>query len=266
MKKVYLTTLAVLLTFCMMCGLSINTFASEDTTIDYDTALEQRGYPQIVLETLDISLKEELYYENVDFAGAIINYYDEENGIFSDITIKEDGTYMNQKEQISSSDLSLANIYAKYKDSSGQLNYIKVIYNYKWINLPLFRWQDSIAVSWDNNLFEMSANSFKKYDKYNGYDADGNFYQGQIHSSGTDFANASNSGVSWYADLKGYIGLRASNLYGYATFNLVPKYNTYSGSLTLYSHYIHQTVQGNIGITVFKNPYKASIFLYKLKI
>ena len=73
----------------------------------------------------------ELYYENVDFAGAVMSYYDEENSVFLDITINEDGTYISPRGQISASDLSLANMYAKYKDSAGRLSYIKIIYNYK---------------------------------------------------------------------------------------------------------------------------------------
>ncbi len=94
--------LAVIFALCMLCDLSITAFA-----------------------------KEELYYENVDFAGAVMSYYDEENSVFLDITINEDGTYINPRGQISASDLSLANMYAKYKDSAGRLSYIKIIYNYK---------------------------------------------------------------------------------------------------------------------------------------
>ncbi len=250
MKKSFQSIFTIFFIFCMILGISTTVFASET---DIDTALEQRGYPKIVLETLDTDLKEELLNEKVDFAGATMSYYNEEEGVFSDLDINEDGTYISPKGQISTSDLSLAFIYCKYKDDYGRLNYIKVIYNYKWLHLPICRWQDPIAVSWDSSKFEMADNSFRKYDKYDGYYSDGtnsHFVQSQTHSYEPGFANASPSGVSWYADLKGYVGIIPTSLYGYATFNLVPKNTTYSGSSTLYGHYVHPTIAGSISVDV----------------
>ena len=56
----------------------------------------------------------------------------------------------------------------------------------------------------------MTDNSFSKVDKYDGYVIGPNGellgpYTNQTHSSENGYANASNAGVSWYADLKGYI-------------------------------------------------------------
>ena len=52
----------------------------------------------------------------------------------------------------------------------------------------------------------MTDNSFSKVDKYDGYVIGPNGellgpYTNQTHSSENGYANASNAGVSWYADL-----------------------------------------------------------------
>ena len=135
------------------------------------------------------------------------------------------------------------------------MNYIKVTYNYNWTNLPFFRWQDPVSVSWDNSKFEMADNSFSKVDKYDGYvtDSAGNIYGpyiNQIHSSESGYASASNAGVTWYADLKGYVGVNPTKLYGYGTFKLNPKSSTSSGSSTLYGHYVHPTTSASLSVNI----------------
>ena len=72
----------------------------------------------------------------------------------------------------------------------------------------------------------MTDNSFSKVDKYDGYVIGPNGellgpYTNQTHSSENGYANASNAGVSWYADLKGYIGVQPTKLYGRAHSNLL---------------------------------------------
>lgn len=63
-------------------------------------------------------------------------------------------------------------------------------------------------------------------------------------------ANASNAGVSWYADLKGYIGVQPTKLYGSGTFKLAPKSTTTSGSTTLYGHYVHPKAELGLSVNV----------------
>lgn len=72
----------------------------------------------------------------------------------------------------------------------------------------------------------------------------------QTHSSENGYANASNAGVSWYADLKGYIGVQPTKLYGSGTFKLAPKSTTTSGSTTLYGHYVHPKAELGLSVNV----------------
>lgn len=255
MKNLLKKLLSLSLIVTCVLGLSQTAFA--ETTMpasDLDSLLESRGYPKIVLESMDNDLKEIIYNENNEFSGATVSYYDDTSNTFTDISIDENGDYILPRGQISTSSLSMALIYTKNKASNGNLNSIRIYYNYKWLKLPVFRWQDPIAVSWDNTKFQMSDNSFKKVDKYDGYIVDSNgtmhTYTNQIHSSENGYANASNAGVSWYADLKGYTGIIPTNLYGYAIFDLVPTHSTSSGSTTLYAHYVHPTAAINIGINI----------------
>ncbi len=253
-KKHLKTFVGLVLTTVMLMGLSVTAFASQGDAVNIDVALQERGYPKIVLDTMDSDSKADIYADNVSFAGAIISYYNEEDATFTDIIVNEDGTYIAPRGQISTSDLSLSFTYSK-SVSSGKLSYIKVTYNYNWSNLPFFRWQDPVSVSWDNSKFEMTDNSFSKVDKYDGYvsDSAGNLYgpyTNQIHSSESGYASASDSGVTWYADLKGYIGVNPTKLYGYGTFKLKPKTSTSTGSSTLYGHYVHPTTSASLSVNI----------------
>lgn len=92
-------------------------------------------------------------------------------------------------------------------------------------------------------------------DKYDGYVIGPNGellgpYTNQTHSSENGYANASNAGVSWYADLKGYIGVQPTKLYGSGTFKLAPKSTTTSGSTTLYGHYVHPKAELGLSVNV----------------
>ena len=188
--------------------------------------------------------------------GAVITYYDENSGTYSEIDVNEDGTYIAPRGQISTSDLSLSFTYSRSPAAKNtKLSYIKVTYNYNWLNLPFFRWQDPTSVSWDDSKFQMTDNSFSKVDKYDGYVIGPNGellgpYTNQTHSSENGYANASNAGVSWYADLKGYIGVQPTKLYGSGTFKLAPKSTTTSGSTTLYGHYVHPKAELGLSVNV----------------
>lgn len=117
------------------------------------------------------------------------------------------------------------------------------------------RYQDPIAVSWDDSLFRLEDDSFTKVDKYDGYDPALGVIFGkvtnQIHSSENAYANGYPAGVSWYADLKGYIGNQPTKLYGYGTFNLKPKFEIYNFTTTLYGKYIHLKTSAEISLNIF---------------
>lgn len=253
-KKHFKKLVSIALSAVMIMGMSVTTFAAEKETTNIDTVLLERGYPQIVLDSMDTDAKADIYNDNVTFAGAVLSYYDEETSSFTDISVDEDGSYIAPRGQISTSDLALSFTYSK-STSSGKLSYIKVTYNYNWTNLPFFRWQDPVSVSWDNSKFEMTDSSFSKVDKYDGYITDANgiiisTVKNQTHSSESGYASASNAGVTWYADLKGYIGVTPTKLYGYGTFKLKPTSSTSSGSSTLYGHYVHPTTSASLSVNI----------------
>ena len=209
------------------------------------------------IDTMDEDTKMDIYNEgDIAFCGAVITYYDENSGTYSEIDVNEDGTYIAPRGQISTSDLSLSFTYSRSPAAKNtKLSYIKVTYNYNWLNLPFFRWQDPTSVSWDDSKFQMTDNSFSKVDKYDGYVIGPNGellgpYTNQTHSSENGYANASNAGVSWYADLKGYIGVQPTKLYGSGTFKLAPKSTTTSGSTTLYGHYVHPKAELGLSVNV----------------
>lgn len=255
MKKHFRKLVGLALAAIMIMGMSVTAFAREDQSSSLDSILLQRGYPQIVLDTMDIDAKADICADNVTFAGAVITYYDEEDAVFREISVNEDGTYNSPKGQIPTADLSLSFTYSKSETSSGRLNYIKITYNYNWLKLPVFRWQDPVSVSWDNSKFEMMDNSFSKVDKYDGLVVNANgvvvgTVTDQVHSSEDGYANASNAGVTWYADLKGYIGVQPTKLYGYGTFKIAPTSTTSSGSSTLYGHYVHPKAELGLSVNV----------------
>lgn len=227
---------------------------AQSGSIDIDAALLEKGYPQIVLDSMDEDAKISIYNEgNIAFSGAVISYYDETDGTFSEITVNEDGSYIAPKGQISPSDLHLSFVCtAVYEAPGPYLHHFVISYSYDWNSLPVWRWQDPIAVSWDSSMFRLTDDSFYKTDKYDGYVVVGGVIVGkvtdQIHSSEKSYAYASNAGVTWYADLKGYIGTQPSRLYGFAEFKLTPLSTYYEGSTTFYGHYVHQ--KADVGVII----------------
>ena len=221
---------------------------------EIDSALLNRGYPQIVLEHMSLSAKESIYGDtSLYFKSATITTYDQETHEFEDYTIQSDG--IMPIGQIPAADLSLVwSISGVLSDPS----LIKVKYSYQWNSLPFFRWQDNIGVSWDDTLFEMQPGSFYKVDKLNGELVDPNtgittsYINGAIQSEEYGYANGYPSGVTWYADLKGYIGPIVTSLYGHGEFTLERKTSGH-GTTYLYGHYVHPQIAVGANITINKH-------------
>lgn len=220
-----------------------------------DSELVLRGYPQIVLDEMSFSAKQSIYNDkDLFFKGAAITTYDQQNGTFENYEISSNGTM--PLGQIPTSDLSLVwSINGDRNDAS----IIKVVYSYSWIKLPIFRWQDPIAVSWDDALFEMKTDSFYKVDQYNALLIDTgtgevvNEIIGGIQSEEHGYAQAQSNGVTWYADLKGYWGIPGGmtimNLYGHGEFELEKKTSA-SGTSKIYGYYVHPTVSTSLSINI----------------
>ncbi|MGL5253679.1 MAG: hypothetical protein ACRC9L_01460 [Brevinema sp.] len=243
--------LSSILALTMVCAMSATAFAAEPATTSQDemiATLITRGYPEIYLEHTSPSVIEELY-ETPDliFEGAVITIYDEETGEFSDYEITPDGA--TTKGQIPTADLSLTWSVSK-NNTSGTEHFVK--YSYNWTNIPFFRWQDPIAVSWDNSKFEMKDNSFYKVDKYDGFISGQGYYQeftGEIKSEEYGYAKGFDSGVTWYADLVGYGAVNATKLYGHGSF-VLRETGVATGTSTLYGHYVHPTASASLSVNI----------------
>lgn len=247
MKKV----VSIVLALAMIFSLSISAFAAEASSVSEEKMIEsliERGYPAIYLEHTSPSVIESLYAKpDAVFEGATITTYDEQTGAFVDYEIPADGIML--LGQIPTADLTLTwSVSNNNKTGTEKL----VMYSYSWNKLPFFRWQDPMAVSWDSDKFEMKDSSFYKVDKYDGFIANESYYEsftGEIKSEEYGYARAFDSGVTWYADLVGYLGITATKLYGHSEF-VLRKLATGSGSSTLYGHYVHPTASVSLSINI----------------
>ena len=257
MKKIFATFLAI--TLCLMT-LSMNVTAVSLSVANgvenevIDATLRSRGYPQVFLDSMSPSAKLSIY-EKSDFVfdGGIITTYSQETGIFTDYEIAADG--IATIGQIPASDLTLSWSISKNPRNSKELF---AEYSYVWNNMPFFRWQDPIAVSWDDSLFEMKDDSFYKIDMYDGYYINssgvptGETFTGYIKSEEYGYASGYSAGVTWYADLRGYDVLYVADaLYGHGEFTLEKKTSS-TGSSKMYGHYVHPTASFGASIAIPK--------------
>lgn len=247
-KKIVSVTLA---TFIAILNSGMSAFAQDSSALTentIDASLRTRGYPQVVLDFMPTVAKQSIYEDTaLYFKGATIVTYNQETGTFADYQVPANG--IMPAGQISTDDLSL--VWSvngnKYDDV------IDVKFSYEWTNLPFFRWQDNMSVSWDGDLFEMVDDSFYKVDYFDGLflGANGeilNEFDQAIHSEEDAYASGFRSGVTWYADLKGHTAYIQA-LYGYGEFQLRKK-TSGSGITTIYGHYVHPTISTSLGISI----------------
>lgn len=263
-KRLFCFMLSVLMiTQLSIPGMAIEYGNEETNERSMDAELLLRGYPQVYLDFLSLSAKKSLYEKkDLVFAGAVISSYDEETGTFVDMDIPADGII--PRGQIPASDLSLAWGLSQYSTSGNVL----VTYSYEWLNFPINRYQDEIAISWDDQLFYMVSGSFYKVDKFigrplidHGSSTRPPAYgspETVIHSEERGYANASPSGVAWYADLPGYFyEHQMESIYGHGEFLLEPRVS--SGRTVFYGHYVHALSQGSISIGIPKYGFSFTV-------
>ena len=216
---------------------------SEETM---DAALVTRGYPRVVLDSMNPEAKESIYYNSdLTFNAACIIVYDEETGQSQDYVIQAGQPI--PYGQIPASDLGLAWIIS----NDGE-DYLNVQFSYEWYSTPVFRFQDPIALSWDGSKFAMVDNTFEKIDYYDDYvinpvTGETTISCGNIQSHEAGYAQGSDDGVVWYADLKG--GLSIANLYGEASLTL-EKLTSASGTSRMYCHYVHLIMPAGISVDI----------------
>ena len=194
-------------------------------------ALLQRGYPQVYLDNLSDSAKESLYNKpNLEFEGGVVTTYDEETGEYINFDIPANG--IQTRGQIPASDLSLTWGISRSTTS----DYVFVTYSYEWNKTPFNRYQDPIAISWDGDCFAPVDGTFYKVDYYTTADIDGSVHR-HIESESHNYANGSNEGVSWYADLVDIPAGPVSTLYGHGEIWLNPKKSEFT--TIFFGHYVH---------------------------
>lgn len=250
MKKLF----SVIFTILMLFSVNILSAFAQPTNVEskdsIDAALIGRGYPAVVLEKMSPSVKQSIYEDtSLYFKGASILTYDQENGSVKNYEIPADGSITFG--QIPDADLDLVWSVNGVHNSTN----VNVKYSYSWNKLPVFRWQDPIAVSWDDSIFEMKSDSFHKVDNFDGHllnpdtGAITSTVTGGVHSEAHNYANGFSSGVTWYADLKGYTNVDVTRLYGYGELVLENKTSS-KGSSKIYGHYVHPKISANLGINI----------------
>lgn len=249
-RKTFAILTALVLMFAMFCP----AFAAEindPSEEELDATLAQRGYPESMLNEINISQKLELYRDpDMNYVDSFTISYDE--------PANNSNSGIQPYGQISTSDLSLSFYISRSLNDDNTLNKIFVQYSYNWKNIPVFRFEDCIAVSWNGDKFKMVDDTFYKVDKYSGTYVDANgdtaYITDEYHSSDTGYARGSADGVSWYADLKGNTGtLIVTKLNGYGSFRLEPQPDVtipVGTTTTFYGHYVHPTVSIGASITI----------------
>lgn len=233
-------TISMFLGIVIVFSFSGIAFASEASLID-DT-LVSRGFPVAVVRSLKDEVKENLYTYGDTFDSATLQYYNENTNQSTSYEFTETKQPIMPRGQIQTAHLSLTWIVTRV--SGGK----RITFNYDWKTLPLNRWQDPVGVSWNPAIYELRGGSFRKVDKYVYHiGASSTAYTG-TQSDESAFANASSSGVTWYADLKGLSSsMPVTELYGYGEFILNEKA---SGGSYIYSNYVHKKIVGSLSMTI----------------
>lgn len=245
MKKNFNKLIGIAFIFIAATGIFFSISFARSSSVDLDAALLEKGYPQVVLDSMDEDAKTDIYNEgNITFCGAVISFFDKTGSVLSEVIVSTDGSYAVPVDQIDHASLSLSLVCSQvFSPQVSEPGQIKVTYSYEWLSLPLYRGQDRVCVLWDDSTFKMLDDNFSKTDKYDGYITIGGIIVGKaanrIHSSENAYAAGGPTGAAWYADLKGYLGVWPSALYGYGTFKLVPASAPCSNSLTLQGRYLH---------------------------
>lgn len=253
-KKVISIFISMLMLFMASASISAQNIDNHYDAI-IDSELLSRGYPQIIIDSMSLVAKESIYNDNeLTYVSGTVTTYDDSTGESYNYTISEDNIL--PIGQISRSDLSLTWVVSR---KASMPDVLLVTYSYDWKDLPLNRWQDAMAVSWDPNLFEMKTDSFHKIDLYDGYYKLDNFglikieeFTRRIQSEEYGYAKANAEGVTWYADLRGYLGEviqeKITRLYGYGDFYLTKKVDT--GTATIYGYYVHEQLGSSLSIDI----------------
>ena len=235
------------LAIVMCMSLCSTVFAANPNSID--EALSQRGIPQLILDRMSDDTKEHVYYNpSLEYGSSMCMSFNEETGDYSIVS--------PTSEHIPDDDLDLTFSFF-YNTIGNKINTIEVTFDYNWNNLPVFRWSDPIAVSWDDAKLRFVPDSFMKKDYVQYRDDDmGLLLAPRLKESSQSPLSTSEAGISWEANLAGNSTIMTTvALYGNAVFELEPQPELVpmkSINTTIHAKYVHPQVAVAMSIAVPK--------------
>lgn len=246
MKRKFICIIMCLI-LVLSCTVSAN--ATENNSEDMNVILLEKGYPLEIIQKMSDSAKEVICANpNLIYESGFTLGYIEENGQLVENTLPASVRGIRPLGQIPVNDLELT--WTVSLDTSANANERLIIYSYEWKHLPINRWQDPMSVSWNGNYYSMKTGSFYKVDRYD-YTILSNGETGSAtHSSEPGYASAFENGVTWYADLKGYVSnMTINRLYGHGQFILQKESNP-TMTTRLWGHYVHNKAAAALTVSI----------------
>lgn len=241
MKRVAkISALFLLFIITLISSIGMKTYDVQASTISNDEILEKANFSEEIIGNLSDYTKE-----------GLANQVESEQGFdYKIMTLSETQEHTIQPMgQIPDEDLIIIVTTSIHKIENSKIKEIKVKVYYEWINLPIWRLEDPIIISWDSEKFSYQTESFYSEDRYV---RDGDY----LHASRRNYYERNLDTFCWYADLKaGYflgIGGTIQKLYGFGELVLDVKeeYQT-SGVSSIGATYVHSKVEIETGISIY---------------
>ncbi|AKF92606.1 hypothetical protein [Brevibacillus laterosporus] len=143
MKKVLFSVLASVFFTCSMTTVSYAKWEKMDET-DYNEYLQDAGYPEEAIGTLELEQKEALYDEQAQF----ISFQEDESLIKDGEDNKNKRTKRDLEDENFTQSLLVSQI---NNDVKGTVQF-RVSYNFNWRFTPFFTLTDMFGVSWSDDF------------------------------------------------------------------------------------------------------------------
>lgn len=242
-------TISFALTIAMVISLlsfSGSARGAEDTI---DSNLISRGIPAYVVERMSDDTKELIYADQaLIYGGSSCLNYDEETGEYHAVgAISPHGNIDDDDLQLTFTTLYSTNPF------TGELTSIRIAFDYEWLNTPNNRWDDPIAISWDDTSLRMDPGTFYRADYIDYRDPFTGVSESELVSSSIAPAKSFNAGVYWFAELSTVSSYYITeSLHGHGTFTLEP--SSFDGieelNTIIYGYYIHKLADVSLSINI----------------
>lgn len=157
MKRVAkISALFLLFIITLISSIGMKTYDVQASTISNDEILEKANFSEEIISNLSDYTKEEL-----------ANQVESEQGFnYKIMTLSETQEHTIQPMgQIPDEDLIIIVTTSIHKIENSKIKEIKVKVYYEWINLPIWRLEDPIIISWDSEKFSYQTESFYSEDR-----------------------------------------------------------------------------------------------------